>query len=54
VTLFNPAAEAVFGCPAAEAVGSDVGRFLPDGLPPELPGGEGAGDQSAVAVPDDR
>src|SRR5207244_3809326 len=29
VTLFNPAAEAVFGCPAAEAVGTDVSRFLP-------------------------
>jgi PAS domain S-box-containing protein len=33
VTLFNPAAEEVFG-PAAAAVGSDVTRFLPGRLPP--------------------
>jgi PAS domain S-box-containing protein len=32
-TLFNPAAETVFGCPAHEAAGSDLARFLPDGLP---------------------
>src|SRR5437588_415363 len=35
VTLFNPAAEAVFGCPAAEAIGSHVGRFLPSARLPE-------------------
>ncbi|MBA4190527.1 MAG: hypothetical protein C0467_21280 [Planctomycetaceae bacterium] len=32
-TLFNPAAEQVFGCPAHEATGSNLARFLPDGLP---------------------
>jgi PAS domain S-box-containing protein len=29
VTLFNPAAERMFACPATEAVGSDIHRFLP-------------------------
>jgi PAS domain S-box-containing protein len=29
VTLFNPAAEVVFGCRAADAVGSPISRFLP-------------------------
>ncbi|HUR53135.1 MAG TPA: PAS domain S-box protein [Gemmataceae bacterium] len=33
VTLFNPAAEQVFGCPAADAVGSPVSRFLPAAFP---------------------
>jgi signal transduction histidine kinase len=33
VTLFNPAAERVFGCAAAEALGADLTRFLPAGLP---------------------
>jgi PAS domain S-box-containing protein len=30
VTLFNPAAEAMFGCPAREALGTPIARFLPD------------------------
>jgi diguanylate cyclase (GGDEF)-like protein/PAS domain S-box-containing protein len=30
VVLFNPAAEGVFGCPAAEAIGADVERFIPE------------------------
>jgi PAS domain S-box-containing protein len=29
VVLFNPAAERMFGCPAAEAVGSSIERFIP-------------------------
>ena len=29
IVLFNPAAEAMFGCPAAEAVGQPLDRFLP-------------------------
>ncbi|VTT99281.1 chemotaxis protein : Signal transduction histidine kinase, nitrogen specific, NtrB OS=uncultured bacterium GN=ACD_75C00451G0002 PE=4 SV=1: PAS_9: PAS_4: HisKA: HATPase_c [Gemmataceae bacterium] len=37
VTLFNPAAERVFGCPAAEATGADLVRFLPGGLPLDGP-----------------
>ncbi len=37
VTLFNPAAERVFGCSAADATGSDMTRFLPSGLPPDDP-----------------
>jgi PAS domain S-box-containing protein len=32
-TLFNPAAEQVFGCSADEAAGAHVVQFLPDGLP---------------------
>jgi PAS domain S-box-containing protein len=32
-TLFNPAAEQVFGYPAAQAAGAPVAQFLPDGLP---------------------
>jgi PAS domain S-box-containing protein len=32
-TLFNPAAEQVFGYPAEHAAGAHVARFLPDGLP---------------------
>lgn len=38
VTLFNPAAETVFGCPAASAIGSALTRYLPGGLPPAEPG----------------
>ena len=37
VTLFNPAAGRVFGCPACDATGSDLTRFLPAGLPAVLP-----------------
>ena len=29
IVLFNPAAEAMFGCPAAEALGRPLDRFLP-------------------------
>ena len=29
IVLFNPAAEKMFGCPAAEAIGSGVDRFIP-------------------------
>ncbi|HZX31439.1 MAG TPA: PAS domain S-box protein, partial [Rhodocyclaceae bacterium] len=29
ILLFNRAAEIMFGCPAAEALGSDLGRFIP-------------------------
>lgn len=32
-TLFNPAAERIFGCPAGGATGAPVTRFLPGGLP---------------------
>jgi len=30
ITVFNPAATALFGCPAESAFGSRLGRFLPD------------------------
>ncbi|NOH04863.1 MAG: PAS domain S-box protein [Chloroflexi bacterium] len=30
ITLFNPAAEQMFGCPASEAVGSPLDRFIPE------------------------
>ena len=30
ILLFNPAAELMFGCKAAEAVGSRVDRFIPE------------------------
>jgi PAS domain S-box-containing protein len=33
VTLFNPAAERIFGCEADAAVGLPIDRFLPAGLP---------------------
>lgn len=33
VDSFNPAAEPMFGCPAEEAIGSDIGRFLPELYP---------------------
>ncbi|HZT19736.1 MAG TPA: PAS domain S-box protein [Dongiaceae bacterium] len=29
ITLFNPAAERMFGCPAAEALGQSLDRFIP-------------------------
>lgn len=36
VTSFNAVAEAILGCPAAEAIGADVSRVLPD-EPPNHP-----------------
>ena len=30
ITVFNPAATALFGCPAEQAFGARLGRFLPD------------------------
>jgi PAS domain S-box-containing protein len=30
ITLFNPAAETLFGCPASEAIGSPIERFIPE------------------------
>lgn len=30
ILIFNPAAEVVFGVPAAQAIGSSLGRFIPD------------------------
>jgi PAS domain S-box-containing protein len=38
ITLFNPAAERVFGCPAESAVGCCISRYLPGGLPAVNPG----------------
>lgn len=35
IVLFNPAAEKMFECTADEAIGTNVGRFLPQGLPAE-------------------
>jgi PAS domain S-box-containing protein len=32
IMLFNPAAEQMFGCPAADAIGSPVDRFIPASL----------------------
>jgi PAS domain S-box-containing protein len=29
IVVFNPAAEKMFGCPACEAIGSSIGRFIP-------------------------
>jgi PAS domain S-box-containing protein len=29
ITVFNPAAEAIFGCPAADALGTSIERFIP-------------------------
>ena len=34
ITLFNPAAEEVFGCPAFEAIGQSLDRFIPQRLAP--------------------
>jgi two-component system, cell cycle sensor histidine kinase and response regulator CckA len=34
IALFNPAAERMFGCPAAEAVGRPLTDFIPDELAP--------------------
>jgi PAS domain S-box-containing protein len=41
VTLFNPAAERVFACSAAVAMGAPIERFLPSGLPSETPSANG-------------
>ena len=30
IVLFNPAAERMFGCPASEALGSSIDRFIPE------------------------
>jgi PAS domain S-box-containing protein len=30
IFLFNPAAENIFGCPAADAIGSSINRFIPE------------------------
>ncbi len=30
IVLFNPAAEKMFGCPASEALGSSIDRFIPE------------------------
>ena len=30
IVLFNEAAEKMFGCPAAEALGQSINRFIPD------------------------
>ena len=32
IVLFNPAAEQMFGCPVAEAMGQPIGRFIPERL----------------------
>lgn len=32
ITIFNPAAATLFQCPSAQALGSDLARFLPDAL----------------------
>lgn len=37
ITLFNPAAEQVLGCPTADALGSTIDRFLPSVVPGTAP-----------------
>ncbi len=32
ILLFNTAAEQIFRCPSAQAIGTDIGRFIPGGL----------------------
>ncbi len=34
ITMFNPAAETMFGCPASDALGSTLDRFIPAAVPP--------------------
>ena len=34
ILLFNAAAERIFGCSAADAIGEPISRFLPAGVPP--------------------
>ncbi len=36
VSLFNPAAERMFGCPATQAVGKPITFFIPQGLPEDI------------------
>jgi len=45
IVLFNAAAEQVFRCASAKALGADIGRFIPGQWlkPPPQPAGEGAG-----------
>ena len=48
IVLFNAAAQQIFRCPSAEAIGADIGRFIPGqrlkSLPPQA---TGAGDTGA-------
>jgi PAS domain-containing protein len=37
ILLFNAAAERIFRCPAADAIGEPIGRFLPAGIPSASP-----------------
>jgi two-component system, LuxR family, sensor kinase FixL len=37
ITLLNPAAEQVFGCPTADALGATIDRFLPSVVPGAAP-----------------
>jgi two-component system cell cycle sensor histidine kinase/response regulator CckA len=48
ITLFNPAAEAMFRCPASEAIGQSLVRFIPKefGATPHL---DGSGDEDPTA-----
>jgi len=38
IVLFNAAAEKIFCCPSAEAIGAGIGRFIPGNLIAPLPG----------------
>jgi two-component system, cell cycle sensor histidine kinase and response regulator CckA len=49
ISLFNPAAERMFRCPAAEAVGRSLDRFIPPTLPA---GAAGPGSPSLVGTRD--
>jgi PAS domain S-box-containing protein len=44
VSLFNAAAERMFRCPAAEAVGQPITRFIPDEFAPPTDGPDGRPD----------
>lgn len=45
IVLFNAAAEQTFRCPSAQAIGADIGRFIPGLLPQgQRPGASPAGD----------
>jgi PAS domain S-box-containing protein len=41
IVLFNAAAEEMFGCPAAEAMGQPLSRFIPQGFQKDSGGGTG-------------